>query len=533
MFKQVLESVHVLYHRDKLWRILAQFVLMWIVVFCVYSLVRGGGGNTSQNIQTRASYSPAIPHGAFSQGGFSVGGGQGNSISMPMSTQDIQSDNRLKVLHVSAQSVDKTLPEVLQCEKMADTIAPITDYDRSRAKPVHKAIIAKADSCANKISESNARLGRLEESASAYENSKSSSTTIAAANAYSELNSFDESRSNFSMYKRAQSVSKKAFEAKQQSNQRISALSEANSAYFDSDSLTAENEVSSLYKSLSSLDKNRADVQSKTAVQNAKNIVEGAKVRASQLQEVEKYLEQLKTKYARSTVDKAGKLLTELYTTPVTLFIEKEIEKINDLKNTIFEVLKKELDTLYLADAQNSQATKKQAFSQAYNQFVQLYPSRLDEIASNIQQAGENAVDRMKESDERLAALVRCAESVRNNSNKSNIDTLLQTQAQLTAFDLGRVDESQKSALKLCGDAKAGIILSDNRINGFVIAYNEYRRRGCSKKRLAGLRKYNNQLNTFDKERMIPEVKAAYVDAQRYLARTYCIESKELMRISN
>ena len=534
MSNLVLEAIHVLYHEDKLWRRLAEFVLMWIVVFCVYLFLHGGGGSTSsQNMQASASYTPVVPPGAFSGGGASGSSGSGTTISMPMNAKDMESDNRLKVLHVSAQSVDKTLPEVQRCEKMTDIMAPITDYDRARAKPVHKAIIVDGDQCVKKVQSSDARLKRLEESASVYESSKNSAAMISAANAYADLNSFDEGRSNFSIHKRAQSTAKKAFEAKQHSDQRIDALSSANSAYFENYSLAAEGEISKLYRGLSPLDKDRTDAKSSMAVQNAKNIIEGAKVRASEMRQVEQYLTQLKAKYSRSTVDKAGRLLTELETTPKTLFTEKDSAKIESLKGTIFDVLKKELQKLYLADAKETQVKTKEAFTEAYTQFVQLYPARLGEINADIQQAGANAADEFKESDQRLATLVRSAASVRNNSSKKNVDALLQAQTQLTEFDLGRVREEQKAALKLCEDAKDGIILSDNRINAFVRAYNDFRVNGCSKKRLSTLRNNNNLLQNFDKERMIPEVKAAYLDAQRHLVRTYCLEDKQLMRVSN
>ncbi|HCM1035824.1 hypothetical protein HJ014_16810 [Vibrio parahaemolyticus] len=519
-----------LYYQDRLWQLLVQVVYASIValgLIALFSSLFANNGTTSASFnQAQASYKPTVPAKAF--GSTASGSQSGRVLNMPVSAEDIASDERLKELHLAAQSVDKSAPKAQQCEQYVAMLSPITSYDKKRAKPVHNRILSDAERCKLNIFKSDNRLKALDSAGMAYQDKASVDNAIHLVNAASAITDYDKQRTGFRSYQNYLNKTQDAEKLKVNSDNRLSALNQAYSKFKRSASTETEAEVLKAYFQVNSLDRERElDKKNKALLQSATQIVSAQSQRTNDL----KRLKTLSAKVDSSSdltsdeLEQLATLIERLNQINPSLLSNDERSQISYATQASFKYQEQQLNKLVKKFQQGQDVELLAPIANQYSRIKSGYPTLLADLDIDLVVTAEEVIKKIASSDERLHSLSIAAIELNKKMTPSSIDKLQNARKALTSLDLVRMNSSHKKAMSLEEKASSGVLDSDNRINHFVQAFNDYVNRGCTKSTLRELRNSKTVLTSFDIERANSKIKEAISLANTYTSRTYCVGS--------
>lgn len=519
-----------LYYQDRLWQLLAQVVVASLValgLIALCSILLANNGTTSASTkQASASYKPTVPPKAF--GGTATGSQPGRVMNMPVSAEDIASDDRLKELHLAAQSVDKSAPKAQQCEQYVTMLNPITSYDKKRAKPVHNRILSDAERCKLNISKSNNRLKALDSAGMAYQDKASVDNAINLVNAASAITDYDKQRTGFNSYQNYLDETQDAEKLKSNSNSRLSALNQAYSKFKRSASTETEAEVLKAYSKVNSLDRERElDKKNKALLQSATQVVSAQSQRTNDL----KRLKALSTKIDNSSnlasdeLEQLAALIERLNQVNLSLLSNDERSQVSYATQASFKYQEQQLSKLVKRYQKGQDVELLEQIANQYSRIKSGYPTLLADLDNDLVVISEEVTEQIASSEERLKLLGNAAQDLNKQITQSSIEKLQKAKQALTSTDLARMTEEHKKAIALEEKASSGVLESDERIKSFVLAYNSYRQQGCTKKTLQSLRTSKEALTKLDLERSSGGVKRAINNSISPLSRSYCVQT--------
>lgn len=516
-----------LYYQDRLWQLLVQVVVASLValgLIALCSILLANNGTTSASTkQASASYKPTVPPKAF--GGTALGSQPGRVMNMPVSAEDIASDERLKELHLAAQSVDKSAPKAQQCEQYVAMLSTITSYDKKRAKPVHNRIVSDAERCKLNISKSDNRLKALDSAGMAYQDKASVDNAINLVKAAVVITDYDRQRTGFSSYQAYLDETTQAGKLKTDSDNRLSALSQAYGKFKRSASIESEALVLQAYSKVNSLDKDRElDNKHKVLLQSATQVVFEHSQRTNNL----KRLKTLSAKFDGSSnltnddLEQLAALIERLNQVNPPLLSNDERSQISYATQASFKYQEQKLSKLVKKYTKKQDIKLLEPIVNQYKRIKSGYPTLLAELDSDLVVTSEEAIKKIVSSDKRLSSLSNAAKNLSHKMTPSSIDNLQKAKHALISIDLARMSEDHKEAIALEQKASSGVLESDQRIRSFVLAYNTYRKQGCTKTNLRTLRDSKNALTKLDIERSSTDVRNALESTVPYLSRSYC-----------
>lgn len=519
-----------LYYQDRLWQLLVQVVFASIValgLIALFSSLFANNGTTSASFnQAQASYKPTVPPKAF--GSTASGSQSGRVLNMPVSAEDIASDERLKELHLAAQSVDKSAPKAQQCEQYVAMLNPITSYDKKRAKPVHNRILSDAERCKLNISKSDNRLKALDSAGMAYQDKASVDNAIHLVNAASAITDYDKQRTGFSSYQNYLDKTQDAEKLKVNSDNRLSTLNQAYSKFKRSASTETEAEVLKAYSQVNSLDRERElDKKNKALLQSATQLVSAQSQRTSDLKRLKALSTKVENSYnlASDELEQLAALIERLNQVNPSLLSNDERSQISYATQASFKYQEQQLSKLVRKYKAGQDIELLEPIANQYSRIKSGYPNLLADLDIDLVVTAEEVTKKIASSDERLHSLSIAAIALNKKMTPSSIDKLQNARKALTSLDLVRMNSSHKKAMSLEEKASSGVLDSNNRINHFVQAFNDYVNRGCTKSTLRELRNSKTVLTSFDIERANSKIKEAISLANTYTSRTYCVGS--------
>ncbi|MEQ2353452.1 hypothetical protein [Pseudoalteromonas piscicida] len=518
-----------LYHQDRLWQLMVKLIAAAIVALCLIKVCQKMFGanspNAMSNQQHSASYKPTVPPRAFSSGGPSK---SGRTINMSMSAQDIASNERLKTLHLAAQSIDKSSHRAQQCEQYLLLGLDITAYDKKRAKPAHNQILTQISRCQLSISQSDERLSALESAAKNFQQLKDVDSAIALITSSSQLTNFDKERTNFSLFEGFLANLNLAEQLKNESDNRVSTLVDVFRAFESNSTIENEEKLLTQFSKLTQVDKSRQHKGYQQLALNTSQKVADDKVKRTQnLIRLESLVNRAEDQenITSTDLDAFAIALNYLNTTKPQLLTRQEKALIEQASSLSFAQQVQKLSDL---TAQYKNSKSNELIDPIAAQFSHLktsYPNRVTTLDNEISVISLDAVSKVAASNQRLAALVSAANSLEIKMSPTSITQIQQAQDNLTELDLTRLKAEHNKAIRLAEKASSGELESDERIKSFVLAFNNYVNQGCSKVTLNVLVKSKNVLSKLDIARTSGKVKRAIDIANSYTARTYCIES--------
>ncbi|WP_290923510.1 hypothetical protein [Halodesulfovibrio sp.] len=527
------DSAKELYERDRLWRILAELFASGAAAMCLIMVLGGAfGGSTSTGSSSSASavtssYTPAVPPQAFSNGSSAPSGG-GNVINMPVPQEVVESDQRLKELHIAAQRLMQ-IPDVgTRCEQLVPAIDKTTSYDRKRGRPVHQKIFSQGDICKKKLAASDVRLNDLQKNAEEYQLGKTGQSTVLLANSYKKVEDFDKKRTAFSQYSFACGLGKEAVQAKHDSSARLDALQKSYEQFLLRKGRPQETILIERFSALTALDKGRPESNYRKVIDSSEAIVTASQKRNENLALIDQYADAVKRG------DKAGLPLAKITNVlrglsgVSTAFISSEQQKKIALlrEHTANEQLALLQKYAQMYSATNTVANM-ELLSEQYDVVQKGYAQYMARVLPATVALAQNVETMLKESDVRLKTLLTCSDALAQQKTNMNVRNLLIAQRSLTAFDYQRFTPRHQQAIVLANEAASGKMQSDQRLNLFRIAYTNYMQQGCTKATLANLKGANASLTVFDLERAPNDIRIARQTVQSYLTRNYCLEGSK------
>lgn len=531
--RSLFESGQTLYHQDRFWRLLFEIIVAAFLALLLIATVKymfGNSGSSNQPIQASSSYKPLVPPGALggSSGGGAGGSQSGRVITMPATQQNIESDERLKQLHISTQGIDSSLNKSERCEQLVTLLSPITSYDRKRTKTVHKGILAEGDSCKSLIIASDARLSTLKTTATLAQENNNASNSIALVNAMDAITNFDQERGNYTQYKHFSNLGANAKERKTQSDALLLTLQESVNAYSSNTKPDTESKVIQQFEKLSSFDLERPEPHHTAVLAMAQDITNQAQQRSTDLQELKELQDIFSgtNQISVKNTERAAKLASRFAKVPNTLLSSQQRTDIVRLTELSANYQIKQLQRYAENYKQQTDNTTLQILARQLIRIETDYSSWLQDIDATTLSTAREAKRLLRQSDARLQALITASTNVNKNMNQTTIKALLKAEKALVSLDLSRLSHEHKEALKVSKNARSGVLESNVRIKAFTKAYNTYKKNGCTKFTLSRLRQAREKLNDFD----LSQGSSAFLDtiniSKNYLRRNYCIESK-------
>ncbi|EGQ7948228.1 hypothetical protein J7X21_001993 [Vibrio parahaemolyticus] len=530
MSGQLFTTGRELYYQDRLWQLLVQVVFasifaLGLIALCSTLFANNGTTSASSN-QAQASYKPTVPPKAF--GGTAPGSQSGRVLNMPISAEDIASDDRLKELHLAAQSVDKSAPKAQQCEQYVTMLNPITSYDKKRAKPVHNRILSDAERCKLNISKSDNRLKALDSAGIAYQDKASVDNAIHLVNSASAITDYDKQRTGFSSYQNYLDETQDAEKLKVNSDNRLSALNQAYSKFKRSTSTETEAEVLKAYSQVNSLDRERElDKKNKVLLQSATQLVSAQSQRTNDLKRLKTLSAKVDSSSALTSdeLEQLATLIERLNQVNPSLLSNDERSQVSYATQASFRYQEQQLSKLVRKYKVGQDVELLEPIANQYSRIKSGYPQLLADLDNDLVIVSEKVAEKIEGSDNRLSSLTIAASNLSKKMTPNSIDALKKAKDALISLDLERMNDEHKKAINLEKKAVSGELESDKRINQFVLAYNTYVTQGCTKVNLRNLSSTKSALTSLDKDRATSKVKNAINMARSYTSRSYCVGS--------
>ncbi|QUI63120.1 hypothetical protein GSF04_11620 [Pseudoalteromonas sp. A22] len=518
-----------LYHQDRLWQLMVKLIAAALVALCLIKVCQKMFGannpNTMNNQQHSASYKPTVPPRAFSSGGPS---NSGRTINMPMSAQDVASNERLKTLHLAAQSIDKSSHRAKQCEQYLLLGQDITADDKKRAKPVHNQILTEISRCKLSISQSDERFSTLESAAKNFQQLNDVDSAIALINSSSQLTNFDKERTNFSLFEGFLANLNLAEQLKNESDNRVATLVDAFRAFEGNSTIENEEKLLTQFSKLTQVDKSRQYKGYQLLALNTSQKVAHDKIKRTQnLIRLESLVNRAEDQenITDTDLEAFASVLNHLNTTKPQLLTRQEKSLMEQASRLSFAQQVQKLSGLTTQYKNSKNSELIDPIAAQFSHLKTSYPNRVTTLDNEINAISLDAVSKIAASNQRLAALVSAANSLENKMSPTSITQIQHAQGSLTALDLSRLKAEHRKAIKLAEKASSGVLESDERIKNFVLVFNTYSKQGCTKSNLKNLRISRNNLSDLDIERSTANVKEAIQVSNSYLSRTYCVNT--------
>jgi len=508
-----------LYRSNSVWRIALEVIVIGSIILV---WIGGIGGSSSPPPASYNQTASGVPP--------RVGQTGGSVIQAPVSPQDLQSDQRLKQFQVAAQTLPSSLSDGTRCERLNKIAQNITGYDRQRARPVHQAYLNEANACQPMLSESNQRLLKLEQAASAYRQTREGGVAEILARARGGLTPFDEGRSLFLQHKPNTQLADQAAQALAASDRRIGALRIAWDQLTSRRSTEAEHDFIVALDAISAFDRTRG-------AQMVVQTIEGADQEKTVIKESDRRLADLQnalSAYRNAQTLEMGERLQSVQGAlqPID-FVRATGDIASDLKEAaqIARNLRQaRIEDLVEKVRQGAPPTVYDEIAIVLADFRRLDREGIQNLDQAVLIEARAAEKTVLDSDQRRSELRQAAQKLEREESNVAAEQLFQAADRLQPFDRERLSTEDQQALKLADDVREGIFQSDRRVATFMRVHQRFSAEGCSASLLSSLRETGDALTDQDRERGGEKLANALADVQIHMERSFCLEEKRTYR---